>query len=115
MTVRSKLLLNMQYAELVYLSSIGYYIYAIIVGLLTASTSTAYFLHLIKQSSLLRRLVQQPRLVPIVQSGWVRAVNSNRLVPGDVVVVTTGRVPWDAVLLRGSALTDESTLSGEVW
>ena len=59
-------------------------------------------------------LVQRPRIVPLVQSGWVRAASSNKLVPGDVVVVTKGRVTCDMVLLRGSCIAQESMLSGEV-
>ena len=43
-----------------------------------------------------------------------RAASSRRLVPGDVVVVLPGKATCDMVLLRGSCLTEESMLSGEV-
>jgi len=43
-----------------------------------------------------------------------RAVSSRRLVPGDVVVLLPGKATCDMVLLRGSCLTEESMLSGEV-
>lgn len=54
-------------------------------------------------------------MVPVVDRGWVRAAPSHRLVPGDVIVLQRGRAPCDVVLLRGSCLVEESTLSGEVW
>ena len=41
-------------------------------------------------------------------------MSSRRLVPGDVVVVLPGKATCDMVLLRGSCLTEESMLSGEV-
>ncbi len=44
-----------------------------------------------------------------------RAVSSQRLVPGDVIVVLKGKATCDMVLLRGSCLVEESMLSGEVF
>ena len=41
-------------------------------------------------------------------------MSSRRLVPGDVVVLLPGKATCDMVLLRGSCLTEESMLSGEV-
>lgn len=43
-----------------------------------------------------------------------RAVLSNWLVPGDVIVVLAGRATCDMVLLQGNCLVEESMLSGEV-
>lgn len=43
-----------------------------------------------------------------------RAVSSNWLVPGDVIVVLAGRATCDMVLLQGNCLVEESMLSGEV-
>ena len=59
-------------------------------------------------------LINQRRLVPVVVGGWVRALPSYRLVPGDVVVVQRGKASCDMVLLQGSCLVEESMLSGEV-
>lgn len=83
--------------ELVYLTVTGYYIYSIIVGSVTVASSTIYVVHLYRQSSTMMRLVQQSRIVPIVQRGWVRAISSKNLVAGDVVVLTTGRAACDMV------------------
>ena len=59
-------------------------------------------------------LVNHCRLTPIVQAGWVRAVSSHTLVPGDVVVLRRGKAMCDMVLLQGACLVVESMLSGEV-
>lgn len=59
-------------------------------------------------------LVNQSRLIPIVKRGWVQAMSSHKLVPGDVIVLQKGKAMCDMVLLRGSCLVTESMLSGEV-
>ena len=66
------------------------------------------------QHRIMQRLVNQQFIVPVVHFGWVRALASWRLVPGDVVVLQRGRLSCDMVLLRGSCLVEESMLSGEV-
>ena len=43
-----------------------------------------------------------------------RAISSQRLVPGDVIVVLPGSATCDMVLLQGNCLVEESNLSGEV-
>lgn len=43
-----------------------------------------------------------------------KVISSNDLVPGDIIVVPDGKVmPCDVVLLRGTALVNESMLTGE--
>lgn len=59
-------------------------------------------------------LVNHCRLTPVVRGGWVRAVSSHALVPGDVVVVQRGKAMCDMVILQGACLVIESMLSGEV-
>lgn len=54
------------------------------------------------------------RLVPYVCLGCVHAMGAKRLVPGDVIVIQPGVAMCDAVLLRGGALCEQSTLTGEV-
>lgn len=66
------------------------------------------------QHHVMKQLVNRRSIVPVVHFGWVRALASWRLVPGDVVVLQRGRVSCDMVLLRGSCLVEESMLSGEV-
>jgi len=52
--------------------------------------------------------------VPLVWDGWVRAISSHRLLPGDVMVLQPGKALCDMVLLQGTCLVMESMLSGEV-
>lgn len=59
-------------------------------------------------------LMNESRLMPMVEEQWVRAMASHRLVPGDVMVLHKGRALCDMVLLRGACLVTESMLSGEV-
>ena len=58
-------------------------------------------------------LMNEIRLTPMVQGQWVRATCSHRLVPGDVIVLQTGRALCDMVILRGACMVTESRLSGE--
>jgi P-type E1-E2 ATPase len=49
---------------------------------------------------------------------WVRRtglheIENKELLVGDILELRTGRVPADGVLLRGSALVDECSLTGE--
>ncbi len=59
-------------------------------------------------------MINQSRIIPVVHHGWVKALPSYKLVPGDVVVLQNGKATCDMVLLRGSCLVEESMLSGEV-
>ena len=59
--------------------------------------------------------IDRLQVCALMASCWsCRAVQSRRLVPGDVIAVLQGRATCDMVLLRGSCLVEESMLSGEV-
>ena len=81
---------------------------------MTAAISASLIRTLKRQRLKTMALVNQRRLTPVVQQGWVRAVSSHTLVPGDIVVVQRGKAMCDMVLLQGACLVMESTLSGEV-
>jgi P-type E1-E2 ATPase len=50
----------------------------------------------------------------VLQDGKWASVSSTKLVPGDIVLVSTGlKLPCDLVLLAGSAICNESSLTGE--
>ncbi|XP_063932470.1 polyamine-transporting ATPase 13A3-like isoform X1 [Zophobas morio] len=52
--------------------------------------------------------------VQVLQDGKWASVSSTKLVPGDIVLVSTGlKLPCDLVLLAGSAICNESSLTGE--
>lgn len=104
----------LQYMEIVYLFYRQYYW---LPGLLAALTTAAgvSLMRVVRQQNLkIVTLVNQRRLVPIVKRGWVQAMSSHKLVPGDVIVLQKGKAMCDMVLLRGSCLVTESMLSGEV-
>ncbi len=108
------LLFCLQYVELAYLAYKGYWVYSVIFGLLAVVALAATVSAKMKQHRSLAGLVKQQGIVPIVQGGWVRAIPSYRLVPGDIIVLQEGRPTCDMVLLQGSCLVSESMISGEV-
>ena len=69
---------------------------------------------MVSRQKVLAGLVNQRGIVPIVQAGWVRAITSHKLVPGDIVVLQEGTLMCDMVLLRGNCLVEEPMISGEV-
>ncbi len=92
----------------------GYYAFPIFILLLSTAALVHFQLTLRRQRARLTALVSHSRLMPVVNSGWIRAVLSHLLVPGDVVVLRPGKAPCDMVLLTGACLCEESMLSGEV-
>ena len=58
-----------------------------------------------------------PAAVPALRDGAWRDVGADELVPGDLVSITRGKggevpIPCDCLLLRGSAVVNEATLTG---
>ena len=104
----------MQYVECIYLIIRGYWIFPAIVASLSLLVNSTLLRSIYQQHRLMLSLVQQHRVLPLVHLGWVRAVPAHVVVPGDVVVLQRGKATADLVLLRGSALVEESMLSGEV-
>ena len=49
----------------------------------------------------------------MLRNGSYMLADSADLVPGDVVVVDTGILPADMVLIRGECIVDENMLTGE--
>jgi len=104
----------LQILELAYLWYSAYYAYTAVIASLTLFAVTILSVTLREQHAKLVNLVNQRRVVPIIQRGWVRACPSHKLVPGDVIVLQNGKAACDMVVLRGSCLVEESMLSGEV-
>ena len=104
----------LQYVELIYLVSKGYWLYALINALFTCAYTISLLRTVLAHETKMVSLMNRPKLVPIVQGGWVRAAGSHRLVPGDIIVLQRGQATCDLVLLQGSCLVEESMLSGEV-
>lgn len=68
--------------------------------------------HIINSVSILTSPAS-PRSVDTVRDGSIKHIDSPALVPGDIIVVHTGTLPCDCVLLRGEAILDENMLTGE--
>ena len=104
----------LQMLEVAYLLYCGRYFYPVLIlGLLMVS---GYLLirTLRLQRKKIKALVNECRLTPLVWDGWVRAISSHRLLPGDVMVLQQGKALCDMVVLQGTCLVVESMLSGEV-
>ena len=104
----------LQMLEVAYLIYLGRYFYPVVVLSLFIAAATSLVVTLRRQRKKVLALVNECRLTPIVWDGWVRAVSSHRLLPGDVLVLQPGKALCDMVLLQGSCLIMESMLSGEV-
>ncbi|DBA94899.1 TPA: hypothetical protein ACH3X1_002432 [Trebouxia sp. C0004] len=102
-----------QTLEQIYLIYRGRYFYPIVIQIFTWPALMGMAAMLDQQRKKAMALMNECRLTPLVQYQWVRAASSHRLVPGDVVVLQSGRASCDMVLLRGACLVTEAVLSGE--
>ncbi|KAL3134301.1 hypothetical protein ABBQ38_006563 [Trebouxia sp. C0009 RCD-2024] len=85
-----------------------YYIFpCVLAAILVAGCGVSAFLRHAHQLRLVA-VASQPRLVPVVHKGCVRAMRAKYLVPGDVVVVQPGLAVCDMVLLQGHVLAEEA-------
>ncbi len=100
--------------EVGYLIYCGRYFYPVLVLLLFTISAVLLIHTLRRQRKKIRALVNECRLTPLVWGGWVRAISSHRLLPGDVMVLQLGKALCDMILLQGTCLVMESMLSGEV-
>ena len=113
--IKTKLfLLCPQMLEVVYLTYLGRYFYPAIILALFVTAATLLIITLRRQRKKMRALVNECRLTPVIWNGWVRAISSHRLLPGDVMVLQPGKALCDMVVLQGNCLVVESMLSGEV-
>jgi P-type E1-E2 ATPase len=103
-----------QELEQVYLIWRGRYFYAVLIQLFGVPALVGMVKTLSELNSKVMGIMNARRLTPMVQGKWVRAIASNKLVPGDVIVLQPGKALCDMVLLRGACLVTESMLSGEV-
>lgn len=107
-------LLCLQMLEVIYLIYLGRYFYPALIFFLFVAAATMLIITLRRQHKKMRALMNECRLTPIIWNGWVRAIPSHRLLPGDVMVLQPGKALCDMVVLQGSCLAVESMLSGEV-
>jgi len=98
--------------EVGYLIYCGRYFYPVLVLSLFTISAVLLIHTLRRQRKKIIALVNECRLTPLVWDGWVRAVSSHRLLPGDVM--QAGKALCDMVVLQGTCIVMESMLSGEV-
>ncbi len=104
----------MQELEQVYLIYRGQYFYPVLIQVFGVPALVGMVKTLSELNGKVMGIMNARRLTPTVQGKWVRAIASNKLIPGDVIVLQPGRALCDMVLLRGACLVTESMLSGEV-
>ena len=97
-----------------YLIYCGRYFYPVLILLLLTISAVLLIHTLRRQRKKIKALVNECRLTPLVCDGWVRAISSHRLLPGDVMVLQPGKALCDMVVLQGTCIVMESMLSGEV-
>ncbi|CAJ1329617.1 unnamed protein product, partial [Effrenium voratum] len=91
----------------------SYWHYTIIA--VSIAVSSGFFnasVRLASQKSI-KSMMEQNLKTRVLRDGQVMEVDAGDLVPGDVVKVESGPVPCDLLLLKGAAVCDESTLTGE--
>ncbi|EQC28903.1 hypothetical protein SDRG_13413 [Saprolegnia diclina VS20] len=90
-----------------------YYTYAILILLMSLGSIAYEVATQISNMRKLQALVHNDAVVRVVRDGDVTGVPADALVVGDVILLDTGVVPADMVLLHGDCTVDESSLTGE--
>ena len=91
----------------------AYYYFAACIFVIAAVSICTTLIETRRRLFALREVAQFTSQVRVNRGGaWV-TLDSAALIPGDVVQVTTGAVPCDLALLSGSAVVNESMLTGE--
>jgi len=100
------------YAVCVWFSYWHYTIIAIVVAAASGIFNVAVRLG---NQRYIKGMIEQTSRVKLLRNGQVIEANSQEVVPGDIVKVEGSNwpVPCDLLLLRGAAVCDESTLTGE--
>mmetsp|Transcript_136068 Transcript_136068/g.322478 ORF Transcript_136068/g.322478 Transcript_136068/m.322478 type:complete len:1389 (+) Transcript_136068:42-4208(+) len=98
------------YAVCVWFSYWHYTIIAMTIAVISGFFNTS--VRLASQQSI-KSMMEQQLTAHVLRDGQVVEVDANELVPGDILKVHPGPVPCDLLLLRGAAVCDESTLTGE--
>lgn len=71
--------------------------------------------HQLRNMQEIRRMGNQPFMVQVFRQNKMTLIKSDQLVPGDLVNIVRSdhNIPCDILLIRGSCIVDESTLTGE--
>ena len=89
---------------------------AIIIGVIMVASAAIYYIQRFSTDRILRSLQEyRKQTVDVIRGGKITTIESNLLVPGDVMLLNEGeKVPADARIIKVAALrVDESQLTGE--
>lgn len=92
-----------------------YTIYAIVILSLSAISMFWEIATEIWSSYRLRRLVRSDHELLILRDGITAKMHERELFPGDIVELETGTICADMLLISGSCVVDESSLTGEAF
>jgi cation-transporting ATPase 13A1 len=90
-----------------------YWMYAVLTGGMLGLMEALTVWKRLKTIRFLRSMIQTSSLCSVSRGGKWTKLPSAELVPGDLFQVSAGIVPCDAVLVSGSCVVNESTLTGE--
>ncbi|XP_065842399.1 polyamine-transporting ATPase 13A2-like isoform X2 [Oscarella lobularis] len=104
-----------QFASIIFWCTDEYYYYAGAIFFISCVSITLSLRQMRKHLEDLRNMVATPCETTIIRDGMKRDVLSDKILPGDVLVIPSNglTMPCDAVLLTGTCRVNESMLTGE--
>lgn len=89
--------------------------YAVFTLFMLVSFEIVLVKHQLRNMQEIRKMGNQPYQLQVFRQSKWKTIKSDQLVPGDLVSVTRSEhnIPCDILLLKGSCIIDESTLTGE--
>lgn len=92
-----------------------FWYYAVFTLFMLVTFEVVLVKHQLRNMQEIRRMGNQPYIVQVYRQNKWKSIRSDQLISGDLVSIvrTEHSVPCDILLLRGSCIVDESTLTGE--
>jgi len=92
-----------------------YWYYAIFTLFMLVTFEAVLVKHQLRNMQEIRRMGNLPFTMQVFRQNKWRPIKSDQLVPGDLVNIVRSdhNIPCDILLIRGSCIIDESTLTGE--
>jgi cation-transporting ATPase 13A2 len=93
----------------------GYMIYACCILVISTLSVVASLVETIQNNNSIREMARYNcEIGLLLKDRSIKMVNSNELLPGDVIELPSGKVlPCDLILLTGGAIVNEAMLTGE--